>query len=101
MSPRFWGLTSRIYWLCGYIGGGRNGPVVEHRDVTWQRVDKIVDRLIALAEDGDVVLCAHGYLNWIIYKRLKLRSWQKVEHKGGNKYWSWRVYRGPNQEHVA
>ena len=57
-----------------------------------QPVDEIADRLIGHAEQGDVLLCAHGYLNWMIDRKLRGSGWRRAGREGGNHYWSWRIY---------
>ena len=44
------------------------------------------------AKSGDVLLCPHGYLNWMIDRRLRGHGWRRSERDRGNDYWSWRVY---------
>ena len=62
----------------------------------WQEVTipirEIVSRLGTQAAKGDVLLCAHGYLNWMIDRRLLREGWRRVGREGGNHYWSWRIY---------
>ncbi len=87
MSPQFWGATSRVYWNAGYVT-----PGMETKAEAWRRVDKIIDRLSENLKDGRVVLCAHGYLNWMIDRRLRARGLTRIEHNGGHKYWSYRRY---------
>jgi broad specificity phosphatase PhoE len=87
LSPTTWGVISRSFWFLGFAPAG----VESHRDA-WKRVDEVADRLIALAADGDVLLCAHGYLNWMIDKKLRATGWRQAEREGGNRFWSWRIY---------
>ena len=87
LRPGHWGVVSRILWNLGYAPTG-----VEHHRETWRRVSEIVTRLEAHAAKGDVLLCAHGYLNWMIDRHLLREGWRRVERAGGNHYWSWRVY---------
>ncbi len=87
LSPRWWGVISRTWWFYGYTPDG-----METRSQAWIRVDQIIDRLSEHARHGDVVLCAHGYLNWMISRRIKQRGWKMQGWRLGNKYWSRRVY---------
>jgi len=87
LSPRFWGVFSRMYWLNGYTE-----PGMETREETWARVDTIIQTLQSHAATGDVMVCGHGYLNWMISRRVDAHNWQCAEYRGGNKYWSWRIY---------
>ena len=87
LRPGQWGVVSRILWSLGYAPAG-----VEHVSDSWARVDKIIARLEAHARDGDVLLCAHGYLNWMIDRRLRRAGWTRTLRDGGNHYWSWRIY---------
>src|SRR5690606_7988006 len=78
---------SRSFWFWGYAPNG-----VENHAAAWRRVDEIAARLIDLAEKGDVLLCAHGYLNWMIDRKLRGSGWRRAGREGGNHYWSWRIY---------
>lgn len=87
LSPSTWGVISRTMWFLGYAPAG-----VETHCEAWRRVDEIAGRLVALAAEGDVLLCAHGYLNWMIDRRLRRSGWRRIGREGGNHFWSWRVY---------
>ncbi|MEX0646123.1 MAG: hypothetical protein WD076_12485 [Parvularculaceae bacterium] len=87
MSPGQWGVVSRIFWILGYAPRG-----VESHAGAWRRVGKVVEKLGEHAKEGDVLLCAHGFLNWMIDKRLRRSHWRLAESDGGDHYWSWRVY---------
>lgn len=87
LRPGQWGVVSRAFWVFGFAPRG-----VEPVRDTWKRVDAIIDTLGEHAERGDVLLCAHGYLNWMIHRRLTKRGWSLASQDGGHHYWSWRVY---------
>jgi broad specificity phosphatase PhoE len=91
LSPGQWGVVSRLFWVFGYAPDG-----VEPVGETWRRVDRIVERLADVATQGDVLLCAHGYLNWMIDRRLRRAGWRRSEREGGHNYWSWRVFEPPS-----
>lgn len=92
LTPTTWGVISRSFWFWGYAPGSTES-VGQARD----RVEGVADRLIGLASGGNsVLLCAHGYLNWMIDRRLANRGWKKTVHEGGNNYWSYRVYQPRN-----
>ncbi|GGY39743.1 histidine phosphatase family protein [Parvularcula lutaonensis] len=90
LTPTTWGVISRTFWFLGYAPKGCES----HRKAR-KRVKAVADRLVAEVESsgGDVLLCAHGYLNWMIHRVLIKRGWELVEHRGGNDYWSHRAYR--------
>ncbi len=90
LRPGTWGVISRSFWFWGYAPAG-----VETHLEAWGRVRNITARLAEHAEKGDVLLCAHGYLNWMIDRRLKKEGWTLVERNGANHYWSWRIYEPP------
>ncbi len=90
LRPGTWGVISRTFWLLGYAPEG-----VESHGEAWLRVREIAARLAERAGEGDVVLFAHGFLNWMIDQRLRKEGWARVENDGGNYYWSWRVYEPP------
>ena len=87
LRPGTWGVVSRTFWFLGYAPAG-----VENHLQSWARVRKIATRLGEESLKGDVLLCAHGYLNWMIDHHLRKQGWARVESDGGNHYWSWRVY---------
>lgn len=94
LTPTTWGVVSRSFWFLGYAPKGTESHVG-----AWRRVIEVTRRLIHRAEtEGDVLLCAHGYLNWMIHRVLLRRGWTLVEHQGGNNYWSYRAYRRTNKE---
>lgn len=90
-TPTTWGVISRMFWFVGYAPNGTENHMRARR-----RVRQVADRLISEAQtSGDVLLCAHGYLNWMVHRVLIKRGWTLVEHQGGNDYWSYRAYRKP------
>ncbi|MEQ8935677.1 MAG: hypothetical protein RIE56_07785 [Amphiplicatus sp.] len=87
LRPGQWGVVSRVFWSLGYAPEG-----VESAAEAWMRVDQIIGRLEAFTERGDVLLCAHGFLNWMIDRKLRRSGWRCAARDGGNHYWSWRIY---------
>ncbi len=96
LSPGQWGVISRLFWVFGYAPNG----VETHREA-WSRVDQAIDRLTALSATGDVLLCAHGYFNWMLDKRLRAVGWRRASREGSNNFWSWRIYEAPAQAQPA
>lgn len=90
MRPGQWGVISRAFWVLGHAPAG-----VENQGQTWERATKIAKRLESHAGEGDVLLCAHGYLNWMIDRCLLKHGWRRVAREGANDYWSWRIYEKP------
>lgn len=89
LNPIMWGRVSRVFWFLGYAPDG-----VENHLKARARVRHVADRLVEYAERGeDVLLAAHGYLNWMLDRQMRKRGWARVEHIGGNDYWSYRTYR--------
>lgn len=87
LRPGTWGVISRSFWVSGFAPDG-----IENNSASWRRVDEVASRLIAASQSGDVMLCAHGYLNWMLDRRMKKLGWVKTSHVGRNHYFSWRVY---------
>ena len=87
LRPGQWGVVSRAFWMLGYAPAG-----VENQRDTWKRVDLIAGRLAEFSKSGDVLLCAHGWLNWMIDRKLRASGWRRTGRDRGNDYWSWRVY---------
>lgn len=96
LRPGQWGVVSRAFWILGYAPEG-----TETHGETWVRVDAIAGQLANLARDGDVLLCAHGYLNWMIDRKLRRQGWRRTSRDRGNGYWSWRVYEASPQGAAA
>lgn len=95
LQAKHWGVISRTLWFLGYAPK----PTEGHRDC-WVRVHAAADRLIERAQDGDVLLCAHGYFNWMLDRILRGRGWTRIAREGGNHYWSWRAYAPPAKQAV-
>ena len=87
LRPGTWGVVSRSFWFWGFAPNG-----IENHRQAWERVAQICERLGAIAKDGDVMLCAHGYLNWMIDRRMPKHGWRRTARHGANNYWSWRIY---------
>jgi broad specificity phosphatase PhoE len=87
LSPGQWGVISRMFWVFGYAPEG----VETHREA-WGRVDHAIERLSRETAHGDVLLCAHGYFNWMLDKRLRALGWRRANREGSNRFWSWRIY---------
>ncbi len=96
LKPGPGGVVSRIFWLLGYAPNG-----IERRAEAWARVAEIVTRLEMHTAKGDVLLCAHGYLNWMIDRQLLRDGWTRTERDGGNRYWSWRIYEPPGAKRTV
>ncbi len=96
LRPGQWGVISRAFWVLGYAPGA-----VENHRATWARVRSAAAYLSDCTESGDVLLCAHGYFNWMMDRHLRGRGWRRVEHNGGNHFWSWRVYEGAGARHAT
>ncbi|ADM09803.1 hypothetical protein PB2503_08739 [Parvularcula bermudensis HTCC2503] len=89
LSPTNWGRVSRVFWFLGYAPKGTES----HREAR-RRVRKVAQRLIDFAAEGNnVLLAAHGYLNWMVDGAMKRRNWRRLCHVGDNHYWSYRIYR--------
>ena len=87
LKPGVWGVVSRTFWFWGFAP-----PGVETHPAAWRRVTTVAERLIGLAADGDVMLCGHGYLNWMLDRRLRKLGWLRSSHVGRNHIFSWRAY---------
>ncbi|MBI1391834.1 MAG: histidine phosphatase family protein [Alphaproteobacteria bacterium] len=88
LRPGVWGVISRSFWFWGYAPEG-----VETHRASWIRVARVGDRLAGLAAGGgDVMLCGHGYLNWMLDRQLRKTGWRRESHVGRNHYFSWRIY---------
>ncbi len=85
-GPTHWGCISRVLWTIGY------SPEIESVAEAFRRADKASERLIDTASaGGNVLLCAHGFFNWMVSMALRNKGWQRV-YNGGHTYWSWREF---------
>ena len=96
LSPGQWGVISRFFWVFGYAPKG-----VETHAQAWARVDQAIERLTRETAHGDVLLCAHGYFNWMLDKRLRALGWRRASREGSNRFWSWRIYEPPGARQKA
>jgi broad specificity phosphatase PhoE len=88
--PKTWNMISRIVWLLGHADQGD-----EHVREARSRASAAAEALVKTAEEAggrDVVLAAHGWFNRMLRPQLKRRGWTCI-HDGGDKYWSYRIYR--------
>ena len=86
VGPRVWGFLARVAWWTGHAEGQ------ETRTQAQARASLAADRLEAAAwTQGDVLLLAHGFFNWMIGAELKRRGWRMIENRG-YRYWSVRRF---------
>lgn len=86
LPPRHWGVISRFWW---WFFDHHDGQ--ETRAQAEARADAVADRLARLAEQGDVLVLAHGFFNTLIGRSLSRRGWRLAEDQGF-KYWSMRRF---------
>ena len=87
LSPRIWGLVSRVWW---WLFDHHDHQ--ETRSEAEARADEAARQLIALAAGGqDVLLVAHGFINFMIGRALARLGWRCVEN-GGYRYWAARRF---------
>jgi len=85
-NPTNWGWIARTFWTLGY-SPGLEGVVDAAR-----RANEAADRLIEVASaGGTVLLCAHGFMNWMVSVALRGKGWRRI-YNGGFAYWSWREF---------
>lgn len=86
LRPGHWGFISRAFWVIGYSRGE------ESHLAAIRRANLAANRLIEYASTGgNVLLCAHGYFNWMVNFMLRLKRWRRT-YNGGSKFWAWRQY---------
>ncbi|HBZ17058.1 histidine phosphatase family protein [Pantoea sp. NPDC088449] len=83
-----WLALLRLLWLCGYSGHVES---VQHaRD----RARRAADKLVALSQQGTVLLVGHGIMNKLIARELRKRGWQAEKH-ASSRHWSSAIYHRP------
>lgn len=86
LSPFVWAAFFRLFWFFGYSRGS------ESMQATKIRAKTAALKLIALAEQGPVLLVGHGIMNRLIAKELIALGWTgPAKHQ--SKYWGASVYR--------
>ena len=86
LSPKAWGVISRISWWLGGHGGQetRAGAQLRARQAARQ-LDDVAGR------GEDVLVVAHGFFNTMIGLELKKLGWKLVQGRGW-RYWSTRHF---------
>lgn len=86
LSPRTWGVISRISWWLGGHGGQESRRQAQARAVAAAR------QLHDLARRGDdVLVVAHGFFNTMVGLELRRLGWRCVKGRGW-RYWSTRYF---------
>lgn len=86
LSPRWWGVVARVCWILSDTHRGGE----THAEAR-ARAKKTACELAALADEGDVLVLAHGYFNHMIGSALKGLGWRLASDQGF-KYWSARRF---------
>ncbi|SKA70604.1 Broad specificity phosphatase PhoE [Pantoea ananatis] len=87
--PTFvWQAILRAIWFCGYAGETES---LQHARA---RASRAADRLIALSQQGTVLLLGHGIMNKMIARELRKRGWQAEKH-ASSRHWSSAIYHRP------
>lgn len=81
-----WGTISRLFWYYFNYHAGQ-----ETRFQAEARAIEAADFLLEKAKDGEVLLLAHGFFNYMISRELKKRGYRKTLEQGF-KYWGCRRY---------
>jgi broad specificity phosphatase PhoE len=85
LPPAAWAVFFRLLWLCGYARGA------DSVRATRRRARLAAERLVALAQDGPVLLVGHGIMNRLIGGELLALGWA-ARDQHGSKYWSTNAY---------
>ncbi|MBP2169624.1 broad specificity phosphatase PhoE [Erwinia toletana] len=88
LPPAFWLSFWRLLWFCGYSGS------VESFKTASARAKQAAQQLIALSEQGTVLLVGHGIMNKMIARELRKRGWQAEKH-ASSRHWSTAIYNRP------
>lgn len=81
-SPSRWGVIARLWWW--FLN--HHDPGEETRAQAETRAADAAERLIAAAGQGDVLVVAHGFFNFMIGRALKRRGWRRSVNQG-YRYW--------------
>ena len=86
LSPKAWGVISRISWWLGGHGGEETRQSAQKRAV---QAARLLDEVAGRGED--VLVVAHGFFNTMIGLELRRLGWRLVRGRGW-RYWSTRYY---------
>ena len=86
LSPKAWGVISRISWWLGGHGGEETRQGAQRRAV---QAARLLDE--AARKGEDVLVVAHGFFNTMIGLELRRLGWRLVKGRGW-RYWSTRYY---------
>lgn len=85
LPPALWLVVLRLLWLCGYSGQA------EPYRAARVRAARAADKLIELAQQGEVLLLGHGVINTLIARELRKRGWQG-EKRASRRHWGSTVF---------
>lgn len=88
LPPVLWLPLLRGIWLFGYRGK------VESYAEAKVRAARAARELIALSEQGDVLLVGHGIMNKLIARQLRKLGWLGEKH-ASSRHWSSAIYHPP------
>tara|TARA_R110000868_G_scaffold11516_6_gene56381 strand:- start:2417 stop:3019 length:603 start_codon:yes stop_codon:yes gene_type:complete len=80
-----WGVFARCSWWMGMARGRESRVEAE------LRAGQAVRKLVEAAQDGSVLVCAHGWFNRMMRPHLRSAGWHCIRD-GGDTYWSYRQY---------
>ena len=86
LSPKAWGVISRISWWLGGHGGEETRQGAQKRAI---QAARLLDE--AARKGEDVLVVAHGFFNTMIGLELRRLGWRLVKGRGW-RYWSTRYY---------
>jgi broad specificity phosphatase PhoE len=82
-----WAIFARVAWHGGYT------PSIEDYGQVKRRALRAISLLTSAAkEDGTTILVAHGYINAIIGRMLRLRGWERTSGSHRAEFWNAVVY---------
>ena len=93
LSPALWAAFFRMLWFCGYSQNSESFQAAK------TRANVAANKLVALAEQGSVLLMGHGIMNRLIANELATLGWASST-KQNSHYWAGNVYR-PNLTHPS
>jgi len=92
LSPRWWGVVSRFWWAVFDYHDGQES----HAQARARARQAALTLAARAAGNGDVLLIAHGYFNFMIGRALVAQGWRR-EVDQGYKYWSSRRFAPPRR----
>jgi hypothetical protein len=82
-----WAFLLRTAWVSGYT---KDCESIKNFKLRIKRAKNYLDE--KLTEKSNIIVMAHGMMNFTLGKELKRDNWKILDSANGNKFWSYKRY---------